>query len=84
MNEQGDFISVNYRVIYSGNYNGRNGVGLILNAKWVQCGKRYLAFDDRLIMIRLNSVSINIAIIQVYMPISQASNVEIKEIYEKI
>lgn len=52
-NGQGDFISGDYRVIYSGGDNGRNGVGIILNKKWAQCVRSYITYDDRLIMIKL-------------------------------
>lgn len=47
-NGQDDFITGNYRVIYSGGDNGRNGVGIIIDTKWAKCVKSYIAFDDRL------------------------------------
>jgi len=81
---QGDFISGDYRVIYSDGNNERNGVGIILNTKWAQCVRNHIAYDDRLIMIKLKSVPNDIAIIQVYMPITQTSDDEVEEINEKV
>ncbi|KAL4131689.1 hypothetical protein QTP88_008968 [Uroleucon formosanum] len=83
-NGQGDFISGDYRFIYSGVDNGRNGVGIILNKKWAQCMKSHIAYDDRLIMIKFKSVPNDITIIQAYMPTTQANNEEVEVIYEKI
>jgi len=83
-NGQGDFISGDYRVIYSGGDNGRNGVGIILNKKWAQCVRSYITYDDRLIMIKLKSAPKDIAIIQAYIPTTQANDEEVEEIYEKI
>jgi len=83
-NGQGDFISRDYKVIYSGGYNGRNRVGIILNKKWAQCVKNHIAYDDRLIMIKLKSVPNDITIIQAYMPTTQVNDEEVEEIYEKI
>jgi hypothetical protein len=54
-NGQGDFISGDYRVIYSGGDNGNNGVGIILNKKWTQCVKSYIAYDDKLIIVTFDS-----------------------------
>lgn len=82
-NGQGDYISEDYRVIYSGGDNGRNGVGIILNKKWAQCLRSYITYNDRLIMIKLKYVPNDIAIIQAYMPTTQANDEE-EEIYEKI
>jgi hypothetical protein len=63
-NGQGDFISRDYRVIYSGSNNGRNEFGIILNKKWAQCERSHIAYDDKLI--KLKSAPNNITIIQAY------------------
>lgn len=55
-NGQGDFISGDYRVIYSDGDKGRNGVGIILNKKWAQCVRIHIAYEDRLILIKLKYV----------------------------
>jgi len=81
---QGDFILGDYRIIYSDGDNGKNGVGIILNTKWAQCVRNYIAYDDRLIMIKLKSVPNDIAIMQVYMLTAQTSDNEVEEICEKI
>lgn len=46
-------LSGDYRIIYLCGENGRNGVGILLNIKWAHCVKSHIAFDDRLIMIKL-------------------------------
>lgn len=51
--EKGDFISEDYRVIYTDGDIGRNGVGIILSIKWAQCVISYIAQDDRIIIIKL-------------------------------
>lgn len=81
----GDLISGDYRVIYSGGDNGRNRVGIILNKNWAQCVSSHIAYDnDILILIKLKSVANDIAIIQAYIPTSQATDEEVEEIYNKL
>lgn len=83
-NGQGDFISDDYRVIYSGADTGRNGVGIILSTKWAKCVNSYIAYDDRIIMIKLKGIPNDILILQVYIPTTQAREEEVEDIYEKI
>ncbi|VVC38692.1 Endonuclease/exonuclease/phosphatase,Reverse transcriptase domain [Cinara cedri] len=83
-NGQGNFISGDYSVIYSGGDNGRNGVSVILNKKWAQYMRSHISYDDRLILIKLKSVLNDITIIQSFMPITQANDEEVEEIYKKI
>jgi len=64
------FISEDYRDIYSGSDNGSNGGGIILIKKWAHYVKGQIAFHYRLIIIKLKSVPIDIAIIQEYITTS--------------
>ncbi|XP_060873976.1 craniofacial development protein 2-like [Metopolophium dirhodum] len=82
---QGDFISGDYRVIYYGGDNGRNGVRFILNKKWKLCVSSHIAYDYRLILIKLKSASNDITLRQIRnMPTTQANDEEVEEVYEKL
>jgi len=63
---------------------GRNGVLIILSSKWWKCVKSFIAYDDRIIMIKLKDIPNDIAILKVYMPEIQTSEDEVEAIYENI
>lgn len=64
--ENGYFWSNDYCVIYcSGKKPGRTGVGFIINKKWGQQVINKIAYNDRLILVKLKAKSIDIIIIQV-------------------
>lgn len=44
----------------------------------------HITYNDRLLLIKLKSVPNDIAIIQAYMPTTQANDEEVEEIYDKI
>jgi len=83
-NGQKDLTSDDYRVINSGVDIGKNGVGIILNTKWANCVKSYIAYNDRLKIIKLKAVPHDITILQEYMPTIQAREDEVEEIYENL
>ncbi|KAL4083941.1 hypothetical protein QTP88_029258 [Uroleucon formosanum] len=78
----GDFWSDDYRVIYSGGERtGRAGVGVIINKKWGQQVINKIAYNDRLIMVKVKAEPSDIVIIQVYFPTTETEDNEIEEMY---
>ena len=80
----GEFWSEEYKVVYSGDKRGRNGVALMMNREWE---KRITMIDqrnDRLMMIRFKMEPVNMTLIIVYMPTSTSTEEEVEEIYGEI
>lgn len=64
--ESEDFWFDNYRVIYSGREKpGRAGVEVIINKKWDQQMINKIAYNARLVMVKLKAKPSDIVIIQV-------------------
>lgn len=61
MRQTKQFTSGDYRAIYSGGYNRRNKVGIILNTKWTHCDRSHITDNDRLITVKLKSIPTDIA-----------------------
>lgn len=60
----GDFWSGDYRIIYSGDETpGRSGVGFIINKKWGHQILNKVAYNDRLILIKLRGKPNDIVLI---------------------
>lgn len=78
----GDFWSGNHLVIYSDDETpGRSGVGFIINKKWGHLIVNKIAYNDRVILIKLRTKPNDILLIQVYFPISDAEDDAIEEVY---
>jgi len=84
MENEGDFWSDNYRVIYSGDKNSNTGVGTILTKEWGQSVKNYMLDNDRIMLIRLKTEENDLVIIQTYMPTSGYKAEEVEEVYEQL
>ena len=77
-----DFVSDQYRIIGSGGDMKRNGVALVIDEK--VCGE-ILHIDrisERIMMIKIKAQPVDMMIIQVYMPTSQAKEEDVDEVYE--
>ena len=79
-----DFVYDGHRVLGSGGDLKRHGVAIILNQK--MCGELLQCerINERLMMIKLKAEPVDMMIIQVYMPTSQAKEEDVDNIYEMI
>ena len=80
----GDFISEDFRVIYSGGDRRERGVEVILGKTTRNCVEKVVTISDRILSIRLKGEKVDTVLIQVYMPTSDYSNEEVDEEYQKI
>ena len=62
----------------------RNGVALIVNKKVLNAVLRCNFKNDRMISVRFQGKPINITIIHVYAPISNAEEAEVEQFYEDL
>ena len=77
-------IHNNYRLLYSGENDGRAGVGIVLSAEMSPCVVRVQHIDNRIIIVDLIIKSIGISIIQVYTPQQGRPMREKEAFYEKL
>ena len=79
-----DFMYDGHRVLGSGGNLKRHGVAIILDQK--MCGELLQCerINERLMMIKLKAEPVDMMIIQVYMPTSQAKEEDVDNIYEMI
>lgn len=70
------------QIMCSGNgTNSRNGVAVIVDKRWSHSIIEYIAVNDRIIVVKLNSTPNKLNLIQVYAPTSAAEEEEIDEFY---
>ncbi|MGX9987587.1 reverse transcriptase domain-containing protein [Soonwooa purpurea] len=77
----GDFITENHRIIYSGGERNEKGVGLILDRHHMRCVLGYCQLSERILIVKLRGTPFNIAIIVVYAPTAQSNDEEIDTFY---
>lgn len=85
--QAGDFWSGNYRIIHSGTENakpGYGGVGIILNKELGNRVKGFVQYNERLILVRIETKPKDTVIVQVYMPTTQEVDEEVEKCYENI
>jgi exonuclease III len=80
----GEFKGGEVNMIFSGKVKGQNGVAIILSKRVRHCVKSVELVNDRLMMVRLRAEPKDVVLIQVYMPTSAHTNVEIEELYSQI
>ena len=64
----GDFTSDEYRVIHSGGEKGQRGVAVILDRMFSDRVTKVVQHSDRLILVRIKADSVDLVVVQVYMP----------------
>lgn len=70
------------QIMCSGNgTNSRNGVAVIVDKKWSHSIIEYIAINDRIIVVKLNSTPNKLNLVQVYAPTSTAEEEEIDKFY---
>ena len=73
-----------FRIIFSGSAKKRKGVAFIMRGIYKDSVKEYDAVSDRIIGVRLNTTPVEMNIIQVYAPTSDAELEVIDRFYEDI
>ena len=80
----GDFVSDEFRVIHAGGEKGQRGVAVILDKTFSDRVTKIVQHSDRLILVRIAAEPVDLVIIQVYMPTTEAEDEEIDQMYEQI
>lgn len=79
----GYFISDDFKIFYSGHeHHRKNGVAIILRKNITRSVMAYYPVNDRIISIRIKSHPVNLTIIQVYAPTTDAEEETIEEFYD--
>jgi endonuclease/exonuclease/phosphatase family metal-dependent hydrolase len=81
---QGDFMSDDYRIIYSGGEKGQRGVAMILDRTVGERVSKIIQYSERLMLIRVKAEPVDLVLVQVYMPTSDSEDVEVEMLYEQI
>jgi len=80
---QGDFVTDEARMIYSGGECQRV-VATMIDAKVAKRITEVQQCSDRLIMVKVSAMPVDMVIIQVYMPTTDHEDDEIEQLYEQI
>ena len=81
----GEFNSDNHYIYYCGQESlRRNGVALIVNKRVQNALLGYNLKNDRMISVHFQGKAINITVIQVYAPITDAEEAEVDGFYEDL
>jgi endonuclease/exonuclease/phosphatase family metal-dependent hydrolase len=81
---QGDFMTDEYRIIYSGGEKGQRGVAMILDRTMGERVSKVIQYNDRLMLVRIKAEPVDLVLVQVYMPTSDSEDVEVEMMYEQI
>ena len=79
---QGEIRSGDYTVYYSGGERAEKGVAIVVHKSVVRSVVKKIAYNDRIIAIKLQAEPINILMMQVYMLISEHEDKEVEELYD--
>lgn len=81
---QEDFVSDGIRIITSGGEQHQKGVAIMLSEEMAGEVLQVKQCSDRLMMVKIRALPVDIVIIQVYMPTTQHDDEEIDQMYEQI
>ena len=81
---QGDCMSDGVRIIYSGGEECQRGVAIMCDEEVSRRVTEVQLCNDRLIMIKISAMPVDIVVIQVYMPTTEHEDEEIEEMYDQI
>lgn len=80
-----DFNSDEFRVIASGNeIQGHRSVAIILRKKWANIIVNILHVSDRLLLVKINTQTRSLILLQVYFSTSSSTEEELENMYEQI
>jgi endonuclease/exonuclease/phosphatase family metal-dependent hydrolase len=80
----GEFRSDEYRIIYSGAKRGQRGVALLLDKEVSERVSYICQHSDRILVVRIAAEPVDVVLIQVYMPTTDADDEEVESMYEQI
>ena len=80
----GDFVSDDFRIIYSGGKGGQRGVAVLFDQEVGSRVTKIVPHSDRLLLVRIKADPVDIVLLQVYMPTTEAEDEEIELMYEQI
>ena len=80
----GDFVSDEFRVVYSGSKGGQKRVAMIMDNEIGKRVTKIVQHSDRLLLVRVSAEPVDIVLVQVYMPTTDADDDEVEEMYEQI
>jgi exonuclease III len=80
----GDFESDGYRIVYAGGVECQRGVGVILDGETARRVVSVEAFEDRIIVVKIQGLPVDTVIVQVYMPTSEHLDEEVELLYEQL
>ncbi|XP_008184879.1 craniofacial development protein 2-like [Acyrthosiphon pisum] len=78
--DNGDFWSDDFRMIHSGDNQGKNGVGILLNKEWGLQVENTYHVNDRILFIKLKTSTVNMIVI----PTSNSEDDEIERMYDSL
>ena len=81
---QGDIMSDEVRLIYSGGDENQRGVGIMIDKTTAKSVTKITYCNDRLMLVRIKAIPTDLVLIMVYMPTSDHPEEEIDEMYDKI
>jgi hypothetical protein len=82
--EGGDFVSDGFRVIYAGGMESQRGVGIVLDKETAKGVTKIVRIGDRILLVKIAAVPVDLVIIQVYMPTTDHEVEEVESLYEKL
>jgi exonuclease III len=77
---QGEIISGDYTVYYSGGDRAERGVAIVVHKSIVKSVVKKSVCSDRIIVVKLKAEPVSILIVQVYMPTSDYEDDEVEEL----
>ena len=85
MDGKGEFNSDDHYIYYSGQESlRRNGVAIMVNKRVQNAVFGCSLKNDRMLSVRFQGKPLNITVIQVYAPISNAEEAEVERFYENL
>ena len=81
---QGEKVSDNYTMFYSGGERAERGVAILMKNEIVKSVLSVQCCSDRLMFVKLSAEPVDILIVQVYMPTSASSDEEVERMYDAI
>lgn len=77
-------MSDGVRVIYAGGEESQRGVAVLLDREAAKAVTKVVWHSDRLLLVKVAAVPVNLVIIQVYMPTTEHEEEEVEGMYEKL
>lgn len=71
-------------IIYSGGERHARGVGFVLDKEHARAVKGFMAFSDRVILLKISSKPLDYNIIQVYAPTTESTKEDLEKFYDEL